>query len=123
MENKSDSVRREILKSIIDRYGNKSKKVVVQKVKEQGVYKNYQDDNEVYNLVQKFAEFHKLPFGYTEPKPKIEPETILEKVVQENIEKAEEVDLFYETMLKEHSMLSKKLLTLTKLIDIYKSDK
>lgn len=120
MESKTDSVRREILKSIIERYGNKPKNIVVKKIKDSGVYKNFQDDNEVYELVQKFAEFHKLPFGFIEKTETIKEDEKPEHDIDEIKEKVEEVDLFYKSLEKEHAILSKKLLALNKLMETYK---
>lgn len=121
MENKSTSVKREILKSLIERHGNKSKKVVVALAKEKGVYKMHDDDNEVYELIGKFAEFHNLPFGYT-PKENKEEIPNEEIIINEIIEKKNEIDFFYESLIKERDSLSKKLLGLNKLIDIYEKN-
>jgi hypothetical protein len=119
MENKSTAVKRELLIQLVTAYGNKPKKIVIQKAKEKGIYKYEADDEEIYLLIHAFAKFHKLPFGYTEPVKIIEPE---EEIV-EIVDKKEEVDLFYENLLKEHNLLSKKLLALNKVIEIYKSEK
>lgn len=122
MENKSDAIRREILKTTIQNYGTKGKKILVQKVKEAGAYKNYVDDNEVYDLILKFAKFHDLH---------IEPETpVFEKVeiveeVQPEAEAAAEVDeadLFYQKLEDEHTLLSKKLLAINRLMQLYKNN-
>ena len=116
MENKTAELRREILKGIVERYGHKDKKFVVRKAKESGVYKNFVSDEEVYELVKSFAEFHKLPFGYTEEIPTgNETEPV-------RIERAEDIVIdneFLNILKSEHSKLSKKLLHLTKLISSY----
>jgi len=119
MEKKTEAIRREILKSLIERYGNKPKKIFIQKAKDAGVYKMYADDDEVYDLAKKFAEFHKMPFGY------IEKEVREERIDNLNFEpeleeKIEEPDGFYISLLKEHDTLSKKLLALNKVIEAYK---
>jgi hypothetical protein len=122
MENKSEAVKRELLKGIIERYGNKEKKVVVNRVKEAGIYQNYVDDNEVYELVRKFAEYHNLPFGCRE-RPVIDsnPEVLTKVLVQDPCVD-EEVDHFYEHLREEHSRLSKKILALNKLMELYKTN-
>jgi uncharacterized protein YktA (UPF0223 family) len=118
MEKKSEAIRRELLIQLVNAYGHKPKRIVIQKAKEKGIYKYEEDDEEIYLLIHAFAKFHKIPFGYTEPVKIIEPK---EEVI-EIIEKKEEVDLFYENLVKEHNTLSKKLLALNKLMEIYKSE-
>lgn len=118
MENKSTAVKREILKSLIQMHGNKPKNVVVSLAKEKGVYKSYDDDNEIYELIKKFAEYHSLPFGYVHIE-KIEEKTEEEVFIEENIDKINEIDYFFESLIKERDNLSKKLLTLNRLIAVY----
>ena len=120
METKTSAVRREILKSLIDRYGNKPKNIFVQKAKEAGAYQNFVDDNEVYDLAKKFADYHKLPFGFVEKEKELSKEEILKIEIVDNIESKEEIDHFFVSLQKEHDILSKKLLALNKLIETYK---
>lgn len=118
MENKTDAIRREMLTMIVKNHGHKDKKTVIKKVKESGVYENFQDDNEVYSLVERFAKHHNLIFGYIEEKLEI-PKEYLKEEIEEIIEKKEEINEFYQSLLKERDNLSKKLLSLNKLIETY----
>lgn len=120
MENKTSAVRREILKSLIDRYGNKPKSFFIKMAKEAGAYQNYVDDNEVYELAKKFAEYHSLPFGFLEPKIDSSKENVVLEEIVDNLELKEEIDYFFISLKKEHDMLSKKLLALNKLMETYK---
>lgn len=115
MENKTDAVRREILKSIIDRYASKGRKILISKVKEAGVYKHYVSDDEVYGLIVKFAEFHNIPIDFSK--------TVLsEKIIEEpKKEKINNDDYFLSVCKKEHDLLSKKLLYLNKIISSYET--
>jgi len=117
MENKSTVVKRELLTQLVTAYGNKPKKIVIQKAKEKGIYKIEDDDNEVYSLIEKFAEYHHLPFGHT-PQPEILYELISEEEIEKPIKP--EIDHFYESLVKERDSLSKKLLALNRLIETYK---
>ena len=120
MEDKTVELKREILMGIVEGYGHKPKKIVIQMAKDKGVYKNYQSDEEVYELVKKFAEYHNKPFGHIEKI--IEPDReILE--VEEMIDKKEDTDYFFQSLIKERDTLSKKLLALNKLIETYKKIK
>lgn len=119
MENKSSAVKREILKNIVERFGTKPKRIVIQEAKERGVYKNSEDDDEVYELVRRFAEYHKMPFGYVEPKP-VRKRITKEDTVKKKVVVKEEIDEFFESLIKERDNLSKKLLALNRLIETYK---
>jgi len=113
MENKSDALRREILKSLIDRYAVKGKKVLISKAKDAGVYKGFVSDEEVYSLIVKFAEFHKLPIFFEES-------VIAEKIIPPaEITKKKDTDYFYSVLQDQHNLLSKQLLALNKLMDTY----
>jgi len=113
MENKTTAVRREILKSLIDRYCVKGKKALIAKVKDAGVYKNFVSDEEVYMQLEKFAEFHNLPLVFKET-------IIEEKIIDEpKKEKQNEQDYFLSVLQKQHDLLSKQLLYLNKLISTY----
>ncbi len=119
MEEKSSAVKREILMSLVQRYGNKPPKVLVSKAKERGLYHLSQSDDEIYTLMERFAKFHNLPFGYQEPP---EVKEIMKLIVKENVDPIEEADPFYASLLKEHSILSKRILALNKLIETYKHE-
>lgn len=120
METKTTALRRELLTRLINEYGHKPMAYVVKKAKERGIYPFTEDDNEVYRLIESFASFNNLPFGYIEPQQEkiisfeLDPEKDIEK------EPEPEIDLFYESLIKEHGSLSKKLLALNKLIETYK---
>jgi len=122
METKTTALRRELLTRLVNEYGNKPKAYVVKKAKERGIYPYDEDDNEVYCLINAFAVFHKMPFGYIEPeKPK--NEIVFEMDPEKDIEKPNEleIDAFYESLIKQRDSLSKKLLALNKLIETYKT--
>jgi len=121
METKTTAIRRELLTRLIIEYGNKPMAYVVKKCKERGIYPYNEDDTEVYNMIDNFAKHHNLPFGYIEPeKPK--SEIAFELDSQYDIEKPNEpeIDVFYESLIKQRDLLSKKLLALNKLIETYK---
>lgn len=127
MIEKTTEVRREILKRLIQDHGGKGRDVLIKKVKEQGVYKSFVDDIEVWNLVKKFAEFHQLPL-LDMTRKQIEE---LNKSLEENTKvltspdikiKQEPEDEFLESLKKEHALLSKKLLALNKIIDVYEKN-
>lgn len=123
METKTTALRRELLINLVNAYGNKPKNIVVKMAKEKGIYGYNEDDNEIYTLINAFASFHKLPFGYIEPKPIKEEKLISFEMDSENdIEKPNEPenDVFYESLIKERDSLSKKLLALNRLIETYK---
>lgn len=120
MEEKTEAVRREILKYIIDRFGNKPKKILIKEVKERGAYKNYASDEEVYELVKKFADFHNMPFGYVEPKQEPSAELIHFDPIPETVIE-DDFDDFLSELKKEHDKLSKKMLALNKIIELYKN--
>lgn len=115
---KSANEKREILYSLVQRYGHREPKIIVSKAKERGLYHLAEDDKEIYTLIETFAKFHNLPFGYNEP-PK-EVDEVINIILKENIDKPEDTDPFYAALLKEHSFLSKKLLAINKLIELYK---
>ncbi len=120
MENKTEAVRREILKSILDRYAGKGKAVIIKKAKEQGVYKAFVDDLEVWELIQKFAAFHNIPI--TEPKAEVPEKEVLEEEEEEeenNQEEEEDDDSFLKLLKDEHTRLSKRLLALNRVIQVY----
>jgi len=122
METKTTALRRELLRRLVNEYGNKPKAYVVKKAKERGIYPYDEDDNEVYCLINTFAVFHKMPFGYIEPeKPK--NEIVFEMDPEKDIEKPNEpeIDAFYESLIKQRDYLSKKLLALNRLIETYKT--
>jgi len=123
METKSTTVKRELLIQLVTAYGNKPKKIVIQKAKEKGIYKLEEDDNEIYLLIHAFAKFHNLPFGYTEPEKVIEPEIPSKAISWEEFQKNNpiEKDYFYESLINERDSLSKKLLALNRLIETYKT--
>lgn len=120
METKTTALRRELLTRLINEYGNKPMAYVVKKAKERGIYAFTEDDNDTYRLIQCFAHHHNLPFGYAEPQQEktisfeLDPENDIEK------EPEPEIDLFYESLIKERDSISKKLLALNKLIETYK---
>lgn len=124
METKSTSIKRELLTQLVTAYGNKPKKIVIQKAKEKGIYKFEEDDNEIYLLIHAFAKFHNLPFGYVEGKIVKENNFDFNLDPEKDIETPFEVkiDGFYESLLKERNSLSKKLLSLNKLIDTYEKE-
>lgn len=123
MEDKTYAVRREILTNILQRFGKRPKNILVKEIKDRGVYKIQQSDEEVYELAKKFSEYHNIPFGYDEPIIKQEDEfasfKVDENVFNEAVENIEQ-DLFYISLIKERDNFSKKLLALNKLIETYK---
>lgn len=125
METKSTSIKRELLTQLVTAYGNKPKKIVIQKAKEKGIYKFEEDDNEIYLLIHAFAKFHNLPFGYFEEKIVKENNFDFNLDPEKEVETPFEVkiDGFYESLLKERNSLSKKLLSLNKLIDTYEKER
>lgn len=124
METKSTAVKRELLTQLVTAYGNKPKNFVVQKAKEKGIYKYEEDDNEIYCLINAFASFHKLPFGYIEPKKTSTTDILFSMDSENDIEKPNkvEIDVFYESLIKQRDSLSKKLLALNRLIETYKKE-
>lgn len=117
MENKTDAVRREILKGILDQYAGKGREIIVRKVKEKGVYKNFVDDLEVWDLVKKFAAFHNIPITEPQPEQPKEQEPNIEEATQE-IE-VDEDDHFLKLLKDEHNRLSKRILALNRVIEVY----
>lgn len=115
---KSAAEKREILYSLIQRWGHKEPKILISKAKERGLYHLAEDDKEIYLLMERFAEFHNLPFGFMHP-PK-EVDEVINLIIKDNIDKPEDTDPFYAALLAEHSALSKKMLALNKLIELYK---
>lgn len=115
---KTAAEKREILYSLVQRYGHVEPKILISKAKERGLYHLAEDDKEIYVLMEKFAEFHNLPFGFMQPISK--SEEIINIIIKDNIDKPEDTDPFYAAMLAEHSALSKKMLALNKLIELYK---
>jgi hypothetical protein len=71
MEEKSEALRRELLTRLIQEHGAKGRKVLIMKAKEAGIYKNYVSDEEVFDLIKKFAAFHDL---FIQDKIKVEIE-------------------------------------------------
>ena len=127
MENKTNSIKRELLKSIIERYGSKEKKFLIGKAKEAGIYKNHVDDNEVYSLLEKFAEHHDLHIGYKEEikivKPGKEFIEVINEKGQSSLQALQDLnndDIFIKALENEHEELSKKLLKVTQLLTLYK---
>lgn len=112
-------MKREILYSLIQRYGHKEPKVLISKAKERGIYHLAQDDKEIYELMEKFAEFHNLPFGFmTMPK---EAEQVINLIIKEN-NPSDDVDPFYMSLLRERSIITKRLIAIDKLIKTYKNE-
>lgn len=120
METKTTALRRELLTRLLNEYGNKPESYIVKKAKERGIYPYTEDDKWVCDAIGVFASVNNLPFGYTEPQQEktisfeLDPENDIEK------EPDLEIDLFYESLIKERDSLSKKLLALNKLIETYK---
>ena len=120
MENKTASVKREILRSIIERYGNKGRKIIIQKAKDSGVYKDFEDDNEIYSLVLKFSKFHNL---HIEPEKELKEEDIhIEEILSNSYPDETEEERLYKILQHEHDRLSKKLLALNKFMELYKPE-
>jgi len=127
MEDKSTAIKRELLKSIIERYGTKDRKFLIGKAKESGVYKNHVDDNEVYTQLEKFASFHNLHIGYKEELKPIKASKEFIEVIDDggisSLKALQEIDnneLFIKTLEREHEELSRKLLKVTQLLKLYK---
>lgn len=118
MAEKTASMKREILYSLIQRYGHKEPKVLISKAKERGIYHLAQDDKEIYELMEKFAEFHKLPFGFMQP-PK-EAVHIIDQIVKEPGQCNE--DPFFISLLNERALIVKRLLAIDKLIKTYRNE-
>ena len=124
MDDKTEAFKRETLMYICQAYGHLDKRTVVKKVKDKGVYRNYVGDDEVYELIRKFADYHNLPFGETPVEH--EPEYIAvpnKKVIIVEEPHPHDDDPFYASLQLEHSRLSKKILQLNKLMELYKADK
>jgi hypothetical protein len=117
MAEKTAAVKREILMSLIQRYGHKEPKILVAKAKERGIYHLSQDDKEIYTLMEKFAEYHHLPFGFNQV-PK-EAEHVINQIVAP-IDSEE--DTFFTSLLKERDVTIKRLIALDKLIKTYKNE-
>ena len=119
MAEKTAAVKREILMSLIQRYGHREPKILIAKAKERGLYHVAQDDKEIYNLMEKFAEYHNLPFGFmTMPK---EAEKVINLIIKEN-NPSEDADPFYMSLLRERSIITKRLIAIDKLIKTYKNE-
>ena len=125
MDFKTDSFKRETLMYICQAYGHLDKKTVVKKVKDKGVYQNYVGDDEVYELIRKFADYHNIPFGYIvqEEHALPFPEATVKVDIDFPHKECEDIDHFWDSMTREHSRLSKKILQLNKLMELYKSNK
>ena len=118
MAEKTAAVKREILMSLIQRYGHKEPKILIAKAKERGLYHIAQDDKEIYTLMEKFAEYHNLPFGFMQA-PK-EAEHIINQIVKEPVDPDE--DAFFTSLVKEREFTVKRLIALDKLIKTYKNE-
>lgn len=121
MENKSSSAKREILTSLIQRYGYKEPKILIAKAKERGLYQLAKSDKEVYELMEKFADYHNLPFGFMANEIPKEAQKVIDLIVKEEAENGKDVDPFYTSLLKEKSLTIKRLVALDKLIKTYES--
>jgi hypothetical protein len=118
MAEKTAAVKRDILMSLIQRYGHKEPKILIAKAKERGLYHLSQDDKEIYVLMEKFAEYHNLPFGFMQP-PK-EAVHIIDQIVKEPVDP--NVDTFLDSLLNERALTVKRLIAIDKLIKTYKNE-
>lgn len=120
MENKTAAMKREILMSLIQRYGHLQPKILISKAKERGLYHLSQDDKEIYELMEKFAEFHNLPFGFMANNVPKEAQHIIDQITKEP--KVVDEDPFYTALLKEKSLVVKRLVAIDKLIKTYNNE-
>jgi len=117
MGEKTAAMKREILMSLVQRYGHKEPKILIAKAKERGLYHIAQDDKEIYELMEKFASYHNLPFGFMQP-PK-EVEHIIDQIVSP-VDPNQ--DTFLDSLLNERALTVKRLIAIDKLIKTYKNE-
>lgn len=124
------SEKREKIKSFLLTCSHYNKSRLIQGAKNRALFSYSEDDNEVYESLKRFAKHHKIPIEQERVEVKKEPEVVYIEEIDEDgnsslkkldsDENLKSTDIFLKELENQRDILSKKLLKINSLINLYK---